>query len=1244
MKLKRMVSILLAAVMLFAMAPVSFAGSTMGTAESVTSGTAKTVKMKAETDYWYKFAASAGQFITVSGIDPEGSLSMRLWDKQENRLNFDWYGDTDDRCAMAETAGTYYLEIQSYAAQTVTFTVTLTDNDTYEPNNTMETAVAVEPGVEYAVVGNEDDDDWFVVEAQPGQIVMVERSENFSADFFGSNGEWIEEHRSGNLGWCFAPADGAVYMNVYNSNNSNVPWIAPGTFTVTVIDNDAFENNNTESAAYELTSGVPAEFQLGYGDDDWFAVDMKAGQDVKLELGGFNHATRGYYAFGLDSTSNGYVADTIQVNGNRTYYYHAAEDGLFTFGVCDYYDSVNGTSRSTETFTVTATVLEGDGNEPNDSLEDAKRLPIGTDGTFSMGGKGDEDWFTFEAALDEGQTSKLYTLNLLDLNSDYSDEFFYDLYAPNGDQIMSAMKVNYRHINVLACEQEGLYALRLYRESTTAPRSTLRIRVDEGGADPYEPNDTWLTAAEVQDGQPVQYILSNTADEDWFRIRVPRANMTLSMDFDSDQRWYLYDAGTLEEFGPGTEYSSQYLSYGYGSYYYRFADPGVYYVRTYAQTSQVSQDLRTMVLTLEDARDNEPNDTWKTATTIYEGVPMAFDLSASNDYDWFKFEVPEGVDELRISGGSGYYEKFLYRGSDFETAGDKADYITYSGGDITLDDPAADTYYVKCSNGRRMDQTVTFYLTRKGELPAQTMEEAEPITEGEWLEDIYGGWYALGRLKAGEELRVYGDNLNYVGLYDEAGEQVDYYNIYNSQHTAISVPADGEYWLKVAPDKTYTEDNDYKPYRLLVDVADRELAEGETFVLEGPDTVTVEVGESVDIDLRLAPYGAKYGYSGSVFDWNSPADSAIASVSTYSGRGICVTGKAVGTTTVKFWVYRNSSTCYKTVTVNVVESLEGVPAQSVTVGNAPAELALGASAQLKAVLTPADSTDGITWTSSDAKVLYVSAAGKVTAVGDGTATITATAASGASASVTITVTDAPAKPEVTSLTLDRYDMTLYMGEAGGKLTATVAPADSTAVIGWVSSNLKAATVDQEGNITPVGPGVTVVTASAGDYRASCVVTVQPDRVNVESIAFDTAVLELPMGGESTLRPVFTPSDATVQSVTWVSSDPNVVTVSRTGIVHAIMGGEATVTATTLDGGKQASIVIRVIAAPQLGDINADGWVDAADAMITLQVAVGKVELDEVQFEAADVNRDGWVDAADAVRILRFDAGLIDSLN
>ena len=218
-----------------------------------------------------------------------------------------------------------------------------------------------------------------------------------------------------------------------------------------------------------------------------------------------------------------------------------------------------------------------------------------------------------------------------------------------------------------------------------------------------------------------------------------------------------------------------------------------------------------------------------------------------------------------------------------------------------------------------------------------------------------------------------------------------------------------------------------------------------------------------------------------------------------------------------------------------------------------------------------------------------------------------------------------------------------MGEPAITLTANVQPATSAAAVTWISSNLDAATVNQSGVVTPVGPGVSVITAQAGDYRASCIVTVQAPRVRVDSISFDQAVLEIPLGGESTLRPVFNPVNATVQGLTWVSSDPVVASVSRTGIVRTLTAGETTITATTLDGGKQASILIRVTAAPQPGDINGDGYVDAADAMITLQVAVGKVELNDAEFEAADVNGDGWVDAADAVRILRYDAGLIDSL-
>lgn len=1100
-------------------------------------------------------------------------------------------------------------------------------------NNSQENAIPVTLGEEISFTAEPHTEYWYSIETtKPGQLIKVESNYN-RVFFYDSDGNTLDDDYDGGstegyVYYALTDSAGEYGIQVDHYNSTPRDYV----ITVTLVDNDAYEPNNTEETAYELTSGVAVEFQLGYSDTDYFAIETtKDSQDVKIDFSGFNYATEGsFYAY-FDDVKIG------TISGNGTYYLHATNAGKHII------ELYNG--KSTEQFTMTATVLDGDANEPNDSLEVSTRLPIGTDKTFSMGGKGDEDWFTFESAFDEGESSKMYTLNLLDLNTDYSDEFCYDLYAPDGTLLMDGIEVEIRHNNIMACEQEGLYALRLYRTSVTSPRSELRIRVDEGGADPYEPNDSWLTAAEVQTEQPIQFILSNTEDADWFKFEVPEAYMTMHLNDVSNVEFELFSADDLEEFGVD-EHLVYHDDYDEQDYYYQLGAPGTYYLKVASDLAHISQDLRTLTISLEEATAEEPNNTWKTATPIYDGVPMAYSQTAWNDNDWFVFEVPEGVKELKIGGSWESDRRYLYLGEDFETAGNMAAYIAeWSSGSYTLTNPSAGVYYLKCKmynyrdyHWQALNESIIYHLTTE-DIPAQSIEDAEPIAEGQWLEDVYGGYYALGSLNAGDEVRFYGDNVDCLRLYDGSGVQKWHSDIDQAQNSCKQIPADGEYYLSIEPYRTSNTDGSYQPYRLLYDVADKDLSSGENFTIEGPDSITIAVGETAEVEFRLSPYDVKCNISDEFIYCDGAVNTSVASTYSSYGKGHCVTGKTAGSTVVRYYLADHYSTVYKMITVNVVDP----NTQSIVIENAPTELPLGTNTLLQATLTPTNSAYGITWASSDPKVLYVNENGKVTAVGDGAATITATASSGISASVTITVTDAPAKPVVTGLTLDDYDLTLYMGEGDGQLTATVSPADSPVVVGWVSSNLKAAIVDQNGKITPVAPGVTVITASAGDYRASCIVTVQPDRVNVESIAFDTAVLEIPLGGESVLRPIFTPSDATVKSMTWASSDTNVASVSRTGIVNALAVGETTITATTLDGGKQASIVIRVTAAPQPGDINGDGYVDAADAMITLQVAVGKVELNETEFEAADVNHDGWVDAADAVRILRYDAGLIDSL-
>ena len=62
-----------------------------------------------------------------------------------------------------------------------------------------------------------------------------------------------------------------------------------------------------------------------------------------------------------------------------------------------------------------------------------------------------------------------------------------------------------------------------------------------------------------------------------------------------------------------------------------------------------------------------------------------------------------------------------------------------------------------------------------------------------------------------------------------------------------------------------------------------------------------------------------------------------------------------------------------------------------------------------------------------------------------------------------------------------------------------------------------------------------------------------------------------------------------------------------------------------------------------GDVNMDGAVDAADALLVLRAAMDMAELEEDAFALADVDNDGEVTAADALLILRFTMGIIGSL-
>lgn len=78
-----------------------------------------------------------------------------------------------------------------------------------------------------------------------------------------------------------------------------------------------------------------------------------------------------------------------------------------------------------------------------------------------------------------------------------------------------------------------------------------------------------------------------------------------------------------------------------------------------------------------------------------------------------------------------------------------------------------------------------------------------------------------------------------------------------------------------------------------------------------------------------------------------------------------------------------------------------------------------------------------------------------------------------------------------------------------------------------------------------------------------------------------------MGGSKTLAATVTPENATNKKVRWTSDNETVATVSEDGVVTAVAGGTAVITATTHDGLFTATCTVTVNAPDAAPTITTD---------------------------------------------------------
>ena len=439
----------------------------------------------------------------------------------------------------------------------------------------------------------------------------------------------------------------------------------------------------------ELHDGDSVKFVLDSGDTDRFTITTeKPGQDIALTFGGFYYADKTSFHLSGDGASC-----AIQKNG--TVFLHAGEPGAYQFSL--YMSGDGEISRSMEIH-----LLDGDENELNDTKETATSLPIGTDAAFSIGGIGDADWFSFEAVPEEGQ-SKFYTLRLLNVEPGKTEEITYKVYAPDGTVVASEV-ISPRHSRILSCSQQGQYTIKLSAKGSNIQRVPLRIRVEEGGDDPYESNDTWLDAAYVEPGQLISHVLSS-GDTDWYCFTVPEDHMSVHVDSDCGGSAGVYAGQELAEYG---EAAKGVLGSGSdGNWYWKLEEKGLYYIRLRGGSTEI---LRSTTITLIPPEEIENNDTWYRATPLYEDFTQAFDITAANDTEWFRITVPKGnqktllLDVNKTDGSNSpprqSVKYFLYREAYFENQDDGS---LKEGAIETGPDPESRLYYWDLEPG-------TYYL------------------------------------------------------------------------------------------------------------------------------------------------------------------------------------------------------------------------------------------------------------------------------------------------------------------------------------------------------------------------------------------------------------------------------------------------------------------------------------------------------------------------------------------------------
>ncbi len=286
-----------------------------------------------------------------------------------------------------------------------------------------------------------------------------------------------------------------------------------------------------------------------------------------------------------------------------------------------------------------------------------------------------------------------------------------------------------------------------------------------------------------------------------------------------------------------------------------------------------------------------------------------------------------------------------------------------------------------------------------------------------------------------------------------------------------------------------------------------------------------------------------------------------------------ITAVGVGTATVLVeGVSKTGKPAQAYIEVNVRDRLRKIEFE-----NKNAEVPVKSSIQLNVIFTPSENVNTtLHFSSADEEIAKVTDDGVVTGIKEGIVLITCWAEDiGPQNPIQCVITVTKEVIPATGFEISPDNKTIMVGKSFNIIPTFTPENTSDQAVVYESMNQSIASVDENGKVTGLKTGMTVITCTPVQNNdnltpRSCTVTVIP----AVQLKLSPASREIAKGKSFTIKKIVTPSSANAAS-TWKSSNTKIATVSSGGKVTAKKIGSCTITCTLTEYGVSAVCHVKV---------------------------------------------------------------------